>query len=204
MDEPGSVTVWISQLKGGDPEAAQELWERYFRRLVRLARTRLQSIPRRAVDDEDVALSAFASFCRGAEQGRFPQLHDRNNLWPLLLTITLRKAADVVQHHRSQRQGGGKVQGESALLGGQQTPSSVPPMEQILCREPTPEAAARMAEECQRLLDRLGDAKLQHVAILKMEGYTDKEVAAKLHCAVRTVERKVARIRGIWEKEIVS
>ena len=67
-----SVTQWIDRLKAGDPDAAQELWERYFRRLVGLARKKLRAAPRRAADEEDVALSAFDSFCRGAEQGRFP------------------------------------------------------------------------------------------------------------------------------------
>jgi hypothetical protein len=33
-----------------------------------------------------VALSAFASFCRGARESRFPRLADRQNLWGLLLT----------------------------------------------------------------------------------------------------------------------
>ena len=65
MYPEASVTHWINQLKAGDPDAAQKLWERYFRRLVSLARKK-----RRAADEEDVALSAFDSFCRGAEQDR--------------------------------------------------------------------------------------------------------------------------------------
>ena len=74
MTPNDSVSAWIVQLKGGDPDAAQRLWERYFHRLVGLARKRLQNAPRRAADEEDVALSAFASFCQGAAQGRFPRL----------------------------------------------------------------------------------------------------------------------------------
>jgi hypothetical protein len=75
-----SVSDWIGQLKAGDERAAQRLWEDYFQRLVRLARARLQGVPRRAADEEDVALSAFDSFCRGAEAGRFPRLNDRDDL----------------------------------------------------------------------------------------------------------------------------
>src|SRR5262249_14212614 len=116
MKDSGSVNAWIGALKAGDSKPAQQLWERYFQRLVGLARTKLVNMPRRVADEEDVALSAFDSFCRGAEQGRFPQLRDRNNLWPLLVVITKRKAADLVQHHYCQKQGGGKVRGESALL----------------------------------------------------------------------------------------
>ncbi|HJZ57290.1 MAG TPA: ECF-type sigma factor, partial [Gemmataceae bacterium] len=89
----GSVTHWIDLLKAGDRAAAQPLWERYFPRLVGLARARLRGAPRRAADEEDVALSAFDSFCRNAEAGRFPDLTDRDGLWRMLATFILRKAA---------------------------------------------------------------------------------------------------------------
>ena len=98
MRSSGSITRWLGQLKAGAADAVEPLWERYFRRLVGLARARLQGTPRRAADEEDVALSAFDSFCRGAEQGRFPQLLDRDNLWRLLVTITARKAFRLAQH----------------------------------------------------------------------------------------------------------
>src|SRR3954465_6949521 len=93
MSPEGSVTRWLAPLQAGDPAAAQQLWERYFRRLVGLARTKLRGAPRRAADEEDVALSAFDSFCRHAEAGRFPRLADRDSLWRLLVTVTARKAA---------------------------------------------------------------------------------------------------------------
>lgn len=80
MSSDGSVTRWIDALQAGDRAAAQRLWERYFPRLVGLARARLQGAPRRAADEEDVALSAFDSFCRCAERGRFPDLVDRESL----------------------------------------------------------------------------------------------------------------------------
>src|SRR6185369_9252315 len=115
MRPEASVTQWINQLKAGDPDAAQKLWERYFRRLVSLARKKLRAAPRRAADEEDVALSAFGSFCRGAEQDRFPQLHDRLDLWQLLVLLTARKAVDLAQHERRQKRGGGAVLDEAAL-----------------------------------------------------------------------------------------
>jgi hypothetical protein len=61
----GSITAWIQQLKEGDRGAMQHLWERYFERLVTLARDKLQGLPCHMVDEEDVALSALKSFCRG-------------------------------------------------------------------------------------------------------------------------------------------
>src|SRR4051794_12636924 len=94
QDDPGSVSRWIGELKGGDPAAAQPLWDRYYARLVRLARVKLRrSRPRGAeADEEDAALSAFESFCTGMARGRFPQLADRDDLWRLLVVITARKA----------------------------------------------------------------------------------------------------------------
>src|SRR5262245_52761589 len=86
----GSITGWLGRVAAGDRPAAERLWQRYFHRLVGLARARLRDAPRRAADEEDVALSAFDSFCRGAERGRFPDLADRDGLWALLMTITAR------------------------------------------------------------------------------------------------------------------
>ena len=56
---------WLDDLKAGEGEAARRLWERYFDRLVHLARSELRARRREAAEDEeDAALSAFDSFCR--------------------------------------------------------------------------------------------------------------------------------------------
>ena len=185
-----SVTTWIGYLQAGNTAAAQRLWERYFRRLVGLARHKLHDTPRQAADEEDVALSAFDSFCRGAARGLFPQLTDRDDLWRLLVTLTARKALQLTRRERRQKRRG-------AVLGDS-GPSAV---EQFLSREPTPAFAAEMAEECERLLGRLGSAELRSIALWKMEGDTTLEIAAKLGRAPRTVERKLRAIRTLWEKE---
>jgi DNA-directed RNA polymerase specialized sigma24 family protein len=197
MEADGSVSLWISRLQAGDSTAAQPLWERYSRRLVGLARKKLQDLPRRALDEEDVALSVFDSLCRGAEQGRFPQLTDRDCLWRLLVTLTSRKASNVRRDQRRLKRGGGAVQGESAFGG----PSGEGGIDQLLATEPTPEFAAQVAEECRRLLDSLGDEELRQIAVWKMEGETDGEIAARLGYVHRTVQRRLQLIRRIWEKE---
>ena len=97
MPAHGSVTLWVERLKSGDGEAAGPLWRAYFHRLVHLARQRLRGLTGAAADEEDVALSAFDSFCRAAEGGRFPRLDDRDDLWQLLLVITARKAVDLIR-----------------------------------------------------------------------------------------------------------
>src|SRR5262245_24152666 len=119
MSSEGSVTRWVTALKGGDLAAAQPLWERYYRRLVALARQRLQSARRRVADEEDVVQSAFHSFFEGVARGRFPQLGDRDNLWRLLVVITARKALDQIAHQHGIRRGGGTVQGQSRMYPGE-------------------------------------------------------------------------------------
>ena len=195
--DTGADTRWLAQLKAGRVVAAQHLWERYYRRLVVLARVRLASLPRRAADEEDVALSAFDSFCRGAEAGRFPRLADRDDLWQVLVLLTARKAADLRQHERRQKRGGGAVRGESAFqVPGAEEEAG---LDAVVGHEPTPAFACEVAEQCRRLLDGLADDKLRALALGKLEGYTNAELAERLGCAVATVERKLARIRGIWE-----
>ena len=87
-----SISHWIQQLKEGEQAGIQALWDRYFTRLVELARKKLAGAPRRAADEEDVALSAFDTFCRRAAEGHFPRLADRDDLWQILVMLTLRKA----------------------------------------------------------------------------------------------------------------
>ena len=81
------VARWLKSVHGVDEEFAQAIWELYFQKLVRLARHKLGSLPRRDEDEEDAALSALDSFIQGANAGRFPQLSDRDDLWRLLVTI---------------------------------------------------------------------------------------------------------------------
>jgi DNA-directed RNA polymerase specialized sigma24 family protein len=198
MNKQGEVTRWLAELKQKEPEAARHLWERYYRRLVGLARARLRGLPRRAADEEDVALSAFDSFCRGAEQGRFPRLEDRDDLWQVLVMITARKAADLRQKEGRQKRGGGKVRGESALLvpGAEEGGG----MAQVVGGEPTPEFACAAGEECRRLLEQLPDEALRALALGKLEGYSNAELAKRLGWSLAKVERKLARIRHIWKQ----
>jgi DNA-directed RNA polymerase specialized sigma24 family protein len=196
MPAEGSISVWIDRLRTGDPAAPQALWERYFSRLVVQARQMLRG-QTRAADEEDVALSAFDSFCKGAEQGRFPRLEDRDDLWQLLLLLTVRKAVNLLKHEARGKRGGGQVRHASALA----TESEQDAFANALRREPTPELAVEVAEECRRLLDGLGDAQLRAVAQAKMEGYSNAEIAAQLGKSVGTVERKLQLIRKAWEHE---
>src|SRR5579883_1059683 len=187
----------VDQGMNGYDGAAQRLWERYFDRLVHMARNKLRGRPRAVEDEEDAALSAFDSFCRGAAGGRFPQLTDRDDLWRLLVVITVRKALHQLERQRAAKRGGDQVLGQSALIGGGAHEGEAA-LDRLVGSEPTPEFAALVAEQYRRLRDALGDDSLRQVLDLRLEGFDREEIAARLGCAVRTVTRKLDVIRQTW------
>ena len=190
----GSVTGWIDALKLGDDAAAAALWKRYFDDLVRLARRRLRTISRAVTDEEDIAPSAFHSLCDGVTAGRFEQLGGRDDLWRLLVTITLRKAYGQIRHQRSQKRGGGRVWAEADLVSEDRS--------EVLATAQgpgaPPDVLALMAEEYRLLMARLADKTLTQVALMRMEGYTGDQIAERLGCNRRTVTRKLDLIRKNW------
>lgn len=199
MSSPGSVSRWIAALKKGDSTAAEPLWTRYHPRLVALARRRLRSGRRRMADEEDVVQEAFHSFFRGMEQGRFPRLGDRNSLWRLLVVITANKTLKQLAHESRKKRGGG-TPGEAMgiyLLDSDDEAA----LARFVGAEPTPDFAAEVAEEYRRLLELLDDERLRRVAVWKMEGYDNHEIADRLACSQRTVARMLKAIRKRWSEE---
>ena len=193
MDAHSSISVWLGRLKAGESAAAQPLWKAYYGRMVELARRVLGGRPRAAADEEDAALSAFNSFWGAVQKGRFPDLEDRHDLWQVLLMLTARKAIDQMRGEARQKRG-----------GGQRAQLDTDAFAEVMGREPTPALAAQVAEECRRLLYGLDDAVLQTVAVAKMEGYSNAEIAERLGCSVASVERKLRLIRETWSQEAAA
>jgi len=102
------ITPWLAKLSAGDPRAAQVIWDRYFERLVRYARRKLDGLPRRVQDEEDVALSAMHSFCRGMRAGRFERVEHGDDLWKLRVTIAARKAFAQRRRGFAEKRGAGR------------------------------------------------------------------------------------------------
>ncbi len=199
MASHGSVSHWIAALKDGDSAAAQPLWERYYRQLVALARTKLRTTSRRDADEEDVVQNAFHSFFKAVGQGRFPQLDDRDSLWRLLVVITANKAMKQLAYATRQKRGGGTA---AAALGIESIEGNDEmALVQLVGSEPTPDFAVQVAEEYGRLLELLGDDTLRQVAVWKMEGLGNDEIADKLACSRRTVARKLESIRILWSND---
>lgn len=182
---PGSVSRLLGGLRDSDGEAVRQLWLRYFRPLVRLAGRALSSrgcVPR---DAEDVALSAFWELCQQAARpgGPLPRLHNRANLWTLLACFTSRRALDLARKEGRRRR---VVVDESAL--GEEGFGPFPG------REPQPEFGAAVAD----LLECLPSDELRRLAVAKMEGRTNDEIARALGRSLSTVERKLQVIRALW------
>lgn len=194
MSQSGSVTNWIEGLKAGDQSAAQQIWNRYCQRLVGLARKKLGRASRRYEDEDDAVQKAFTALYLGARDGKFPLLNDRNDLWSLLVRITVHKAVDQIIAANRRKHGSGKVGGHSALkaAGSQGEPIS---FDDLMQRGPGPETLVIWREEFERMLGCLGDDTLRKIAELSAAGDTAEEIAEKLECARTTVFRKLRLIR---------
>lgn len=192
-----SVSGWIRHLKDGDAESARLLWDHYFQQVVRVARRRLGTAPRRVADEEDVALSVFQSLCHAAMDGRFPKLMNRNELWKLLLSLTNQKVIDRLRADRRLKRGGGNVRGESVFskLVGELPETG---LAGVADNDRMPDLSLLLSD----LLGLLRDDLLRNVALARLEGCTNTEVAERFGIAVGTVERKLKLIRETWSKEL--
>ncbi len=187
MTDP-PITQWIRGAQARDEASEHGLWNHYFSRVVRLARSRMFALQASVYDEEDAAVSALRSVFRGIQGERFPELHDRNNLWRILVVVTNRKLR--AQWRRE--------------TAGRRSPQTADPdaepvsLEEIIGREPTPEFVAEVMDETEAWLERLADRTLQKILVMRLDGFTNDEIAAQLDCTTRTVERKMERIRLIW------
>lgn len=185
----GSISYWISQLHAGGVGAEEAIWRRFHRRLLQLAFKVLPISARIEADEEDVVNGAFQSFFRRHGEGGFRDLQNRNDLWRLLTSITRRKA--IVQIRRSASY---KRRRDSEQLA-----APPPPLEQhedATC--PSPETIMMQRETVHRLLAMLND-DLQQIALCKLSGLTNQEIAAQIRRSTPTVERRLRLIRQKWE-----
>jgi DNA-directed RNA polymerase specialized sigma24 family protein len=135
----------------------------------------------------------------GAARGQFERLNDRADLWRLLIAITVNKALSRRERLDRKKRGGGAPAGQAADDGESDADDAGGgDLSALRSPEPTPEAAAIVDEHIKELLDQLGDPVLRDVALWRLDGLTNAEIARKMGCVTRTVERKLERIRLIW------
>lgn len=194
------VSLWIEQLAAADHEAAHRLWAHFCQRLMVFARSRMSPSTRRIYDEEDAAVSAFRSLCRGIEAQRFPDVGDRGNLWALLVVITSRKIANQFRYEHQQRRNANQTLNETMLQPSDSVgdSSSIGILQSLPSQEPTPAFAAEVADMSEYLMSQLPEPDLKQVVLLKLEGHTNEDVAELMNITRRTVQRKLERIRRIW------
>jgi DNA-directed RNA polymerase specialized sigma24 family protein len=195
LDYGHSVTRIIQRLKEDDSQAAAEIWARFFSRLLPLARGKLQALSDRAPDEEDILVSVFDRFFRAAREDRFARLNDRDDLWQILLMLTDRRVAEQYRKSHAQKRGGGEVRSLGDVAPSDQE------LRELADHEPTPEFVAAFNDNLARALSRLADGKLREVALLKLEGFENREIAARLDIGLSSVERKLRVIREAWQQE---
>jgi len=193
----GSVTIFIGKLLQGDEAAVKELWRHFFPRMRGLARKTLANWPQRIADADDAAQSAFISFWRKSRHGQFAEVLNRDSVWHLLATITVRKAMKQVERERAQKRGGGLTRGETEGPFGDGAGQI--PLDQALGRMPTQDFDLH----CEELLLQLND-EMRQIAMLRLMGHTNQEIADLLACTERKVQRKLQLIRLKWERSLAE
>jgi RNA polymerase sigma factor (sigma-70 family) len=173
-------------------EAAFRIWERYSAQLLGLVRRRLSERIRRREDEDDVLQSMFHSFVRLQER-EAPPLRSRDDLWRLLVHITMCKVANTAQRHQAACR---DVRREATEPAGGANDETLPDwiLELMDRAEPTPEEALALIEELWQWLNSLSE-DLRRIALWKLEGYTNKEIGDKIQRTERLVELKLAVIR---------
>jgi RNA polymerase sigma factor (sigma-70 family) len=198
MVRDGSVTRLIQLLRSEDAVerdlAARLIWRRYFRDLLELARNNLNRRIRRREDEEDVLQSMYKSFCLRQQRGEF-DLAGRDELWKLLVTITLRKARNTAKRQTRDKR---DIAREQTIAGRDETGSADWALEQMDAAGPSPAEAAVLNEALERRLEALADPDLRQIALWRLEGYTNREIADRFDCTERSVERRLERIRSKW------
>ena len=77
------------------------------------------------------------------------------------------------------------------------------PSAAVIGEEPTPALANEVAEECERRLAVL-DEELRNVALWRLEGYTNQEIADHLGISTSAVEARLHRARQRMRDELAA
>jgi DNA-directed RNA polymerase specialized sigma24 family protein len=202
MSSKGSVSVWIQRLQEGEEAALAPLHQRYWSFLVNLARRRLGSAPRRACDEEDVAQQVLWQFCRSIREGKLPEVRNRQELLALLSHITACQTANQIKHELGvQKRGAGQVQGESVFaLGQDPSDGSSRGLDQTEAPGLSPLERSLLNDCYQHYVLALPE-HLRQFAELHLAGLTYREIAERMNCTERTVDRKMSLIQANWRRQ---
>jgi RNA polymerase sigma-70 factor (ECF subfamily) len=178
LDVLNPIAKVVAGLRGGDPQAAEQLLAQYALRLSRLAEQHLSRKLAARCDGADVVQSAFRTFFRRCVAGEF-HIDGSGELWRLLVQITLHKARAYGRRHTA----GMRDVGAEAPLH----PAS---LVEALSREPSPAEAAALVDQIEELLRGL-PILYRDLLQLRLEGRTVSDTAARLGVSRRTVHRSM-------------
>jgi RNA polymerase sigma factor (sigma-70 family) len=197
---PGSVTRCIQQLKAGDVDAFEKIWEHYFEELLEVARGVMRQRKRWSIiDEDDIVQNALLSVCQGLPKNKsFEKVTSRESLWPILVAITKFKVADNFRRENAAKRGAGKVVSEANLERNADNSSGIGLAQLVADESPKPEDIVEMSEQLSMLMSLLPREDLKQIARFHLEGWKNSEIAEKLEMSTRSVERKLALIRDAW------
>lgn len=201
-----SVSDLFDALRDGDSAAINSIWGRFFDQLIAVTHRKFGDFPKRFADEEDVAVSVFASLFRGIQNHRFPKLQSREDLWAILLTLTTQKVVDLMRFQLRKKRNTNSTWSHPSIS---HTTRPQPDDDsglffELIAAGPTPEFLVEIEDELGVLLSKLRDQNLREVAKQRLEGFTNEEIAKSLGISVHSVGRKVKLIRQTWMSEITS
>ena len=195
-----SVSQFISGLQRGDSVAATRIFERFFDRLVALARRKLEGAPKKQADEEDVVQVTLAEFFRKVQQpGAFSKLQDRNDLWQVIAMMVDRRATDLMRKERAQSRGGGRVSTESIFFQPGDSLSGAG-IDGVAGLDPTPELAEQWLNSLTEMLGGV-EPRQREMVLMRLQGYGLDEIAVQLSVSQRTVERTFQALRTRYGQE---
>jgi RNA polymerase sigma factor (sigma-70 family) len=183
---PASGRSLLEQWRAGDEDAARQLFDIYVERLVALARRRISQRLASRVDAEDIVQSVFRTFFGRARAGQF-KVEDQDDLCKLLMRITVHKTLRQVAYHKAAKRDPGQETGQSE--------HSTEMLMELLDREPTPDAEAAFIDQLETFLGTLRPEE-RTILEMRMQGYSNEEIAKKLDIYDRKIRRVIERIRG--------
>src|SRR6478672_6122426 len=172
----------VRRFRSGEDDAATKLYKRYAERLHRLAQrnTAMDLTPR--FDAEDVVQSVFRTFFRRVRTGLY-DLPAGDELWRLLLVISLNKIRTLAVFHRAQKRSVGTTVAPDSDLLSQLSTSNTDEL-----------ALASLKMVIGEVLDNLPDVH-QRMIVRRIEGFQVEEIAAETGRSKRTVERVLQDFR---------
>lgn len=195
LDVSESLEETIKRLQSGDKAAAEDIYLRYEKRLLRLAEQLIGSLLQSRIDPDDVVLSVLDSVIARFGDCQY-SVDPSGTIFHLLRTMTKTKILKYWQHHTQQMR---DVRAEVRLTGEtgfREDPSEQKAESPVVDRNATPAEIVMLADLLEAIRVRIKEEDFQ-ILELRIQGYSNPEIAKKLGRAATTVRYKMERIQRV-------